>query len=275
MKKLFTLGFYALLTGALLLGCKKDDEDPGDGGGLNLNVFSLEDDRKLGAQMEQYIRDSTDYVILDSVQYSAAYIYMNKIKNQILNSPSIKHKNDFKWKLYIIKDDSTLNAFATPGGYIYVYTGLMKYLECDDHFMGVMGHEIAHADQRHSTEQMTKQYGLQTLYDIILGKNQGMLSEVTKGVIGLKFSREAESEADEFSVRYLCGIPETEADGAAGFFQKLLDKGQTGGTPEFLSTHPSPANRVQDISTLAEQLKCNTTPSCSSEYANIVASLPK
>ena len=65
--------------------------------------------------------------------------------------------------LRIIHDDSTLNAFCTPGGYIYIYTGILKFLDSEDEFAGVLGHEIAHADLRHSTRQMTKQYGVQIL----------------------------------------------------------------------------------------------------------------
>lgn len=269
MKRLFKLSLLALFIGTVLLSCKKDDKT-----GTSINVFSLEEDRKLGLQMEQYIKDSSGYILLDSVKYAEVYTYMNNLKTQILNSQYVKHKNDFKWKLYIIQDDSTLNAFATPGGYIYIYTGLMKYLDCDDHFAGVLGHEIAHADQRHSTEQLTKAYGLQTLYQIVLGKNQGAISQVTQSLITLSFSRTAEAEADEYSVKYLCGVEQTQADGAAGFFRKLLDKGQAGGTPEFLSTHPSPENRVEDITAQAVSLKCDTVQHCSSEYKRIVGLLP-
>jgi len=71
-----------------------------------------------------------------------------------------KHKDDFAWQVKIIDDPETLNAFATPGGYIYVYTGLIKFLDTEDQLAGVMGHEIAHADLRHSTRQMTSSYGV-------------------------------------------------------------------------------------------------------------------
>ena len=63
--------------------------------------------------------------------------------------------SDFDWELKIIHDDETLNAFCAPGGYIYVYTGLIKFLAHEDNLAGVIGHEIAHADLRHSTQQLT------------------------------------------------------------------------------------------------------------------------
>lgn len=258
---------FLLLIPVLFVTCKKDDESPG-----GLNLFSIQDDIEMGMQMDQYIRDSTDYVLLDRNQYPLAYNYIENIKNDILNSGKIIYKDEFEWKVTIIKDDETLNAFATPGGYIFIYTGLMKYLTCGDHFAGVLGHEMAHSDRRHSTKQLTKQYGTTFLLSILLG--EGTISQVTAGLISLKFSRSDESEADEFSVKYLCSVPDVEADGAAGFFESLIAQGQSGGTPEFLSTHPNPENRVEDIKKLAVELGCDTSAVCSVTYTDVVNSLP-
>ena len=124
----------------------------------------------------------------------------------------------------IIHDDSTLNAFCTPGGYIYVFTGLIHYLDSEDQLAGVMGHEIAHADRRHSTDQMTKQYGISLLLSAI-GGDESAIAQVASGLLLLKYGRGAESEADEFSVRYLCPT-EYNAAGGAGFFEKIEAAGR-------------------------------------------------
>jgi len=269
MKKSFKLLLLLLSLPIIFTTCKKDDDGEGGGG---INLFSIEDDKKMGAEMDTYIRDSTNYVLLDREQYPLAYNYLETLKNHILNSGKIKYKDEFEWKITIIKDDTTLNAFATPGGYIFIYTGLMKYLTCGDHFAGVLGHEMAHSDRRHSTKQLTKQYGTGVLLSILLG--QGTISQVTQSLIGLSFSRSDESEADEFSVKYRCSVPDVEADGAAGFFAKLIEEGQSGGTPQFLSTHPNPENRVEAIQAKAIDLGCNTTQVCSDEYLKVVNSLP-
>lgn len=248
----------------LFISCKKQ----------KVNVFGINEDKKLGAQMDQYIRDSSGYVLLDSAKYPEIYAHVNSIKNQILNSGEIKYKTDFPWKVTIIKDDSTLNAFATPGGYIFVYTGLIKYLDCGDHFAGVLGHEMAHADRRHSTQQLTQAYGTELLFSIALGKNQGQIAGITKNLLSLKFSRNHETEADEYSVKYLCHVSNTGSDGAAGFFQKLIAQGQAGNTPQFLSTHPSPANRVEDIKNKAAQSGCSTVQTCSEDFIKAKNTLP-
>lgn len=269
MKKSFKILILLLSIPIIFSTCKKDDE--GDSGG-GINLFSIEDDKAMGAQMDTYIRDSTNYELLDREQYPLAYNYIENLKNEILNSGKIDNKDTFEWKITIIKDDTTLNAFATPGGYIFIYTGLMKYLTCGDHFAGVLGHEMAHSDRRHSTKQLTKQYGTGFLLGIILG--QGTISQVTQSLIGLSFSRSDESEADEYSVKYLCSVPNVEADGAAGFFAKLIAEGQSGGTPQFLSTHPNPDNRVAAIEAKAVAEECNTKEVCANEYQQVVNSLP-
>ena len=190
-----------------------------NGGGFNL--FTIADDKKFGAEVATEIEsDPKKYKVLDSSKNVAIYKYVYKVRDNILNSGQVEHKTDFQWRIRIIHDDSTLNAFCTPGGYIYVYTGILKFLESEDEFAGVLAHEIAHADKRHSTRQMTQMFGVQLLAEVLLGNNLDLIKQVSASLVGLKFSRSHETEADERSVLYLCKTP-YKADGAAGFFEKL------------------------------------------------------
>ncbi len=226
--------------------------------GEGLNLFSIQDDLELGRQTKAQIEaNPAEFPILNPSTNAAAYNYLNTMRNEILDGGQITHRADFAWEIYIIDRDDVVNAFCTPGGYIYVYTGLIKYLDTKSSLAGVLGHEMAHADKRHSSEQLTKKYGIQTMLDLVLGKNQGLLTQVASELVGLKFSRGDESEADEYSVIYLCPT-KYHANGAANFFQKILDSG-SGGTPEFLSTHPSPDNRVANINNHATENGCTHT----------------
>lgn len=250
MKATKTLFYAGLIATSIFSGCSKD------GGGLN--IFSIEDDKNLGLQTKQQIEaDPAQFPILDPATNVAAYAYINSLRDDILAGGQVTHKDDFLWEVKIIKDDAVQNAFCTPGGYIYVYTGLIKYLDNKSSLAGVMGHEMAHADKRHSTNQMTKQYGVQTLLDVLLGKNQGLLSQIGSELVALKFSRSDESQADEYSVKYLCPT-KYQADGAANFFQKIIDMGSSN-PPEFLSTHPNPDNRVKDLHDHAAEGGCTST----------------
>jgi len=250
----------------LLAGC-------GEGGGLNL--FTLEDDIALGAQLRDEINSSPGEYgpVVDAEAEPEAYDHLFRVTDAILESGTVEHAEDFPWEVYLIDDDETLNAFAAPGGYIYVYTGLIQFLDSEDDFAGVMGHEIAHADQRHSTQQLTKAYGISVIAGILFGSDPGVIAQVASGLLQLSFSRADEAEADDYSVIYLC---ETDyaADGAAGFFAKLLEEGAGGGVPEFLSTHPSPDNRVEDIEAAAAELGCSTEPNPDAMWTEFQSSLP-
>lgn len=244
---------YLVSISIILVSCGlgKDDGSAPNGG---FNLFTIDQDKQLGLQVAMEIESNpSEYPILDSSSNVKAYKYIYDIRNKILATGKVRFKNEFAWRIRIIKDDKTLNAFCTPGGYIYVYTGLIKYLDYESELAGVMGHEMGHADLRHSTRQMTKIYGVQLLMSAALGDSSAV-AQITTGLIGLKFSREHETEADRMSVEYLCNT-DWPADGAAGFFEKIEASGGVG-VPEFLSTHPSPNNRIQNYHNWATELGC-------------------
>ena len=262
----------ALIVVFTLMGC----DSLKNGGGLkNVNIFPISQDKQLGLQVKQEIASNpAEYKVLDRKKHAAAYKHLDRMMGAILNSGELKYREEFAWETYIIQDDNVLNAFCTPGGYIYVYTGLIKYLENESDLAGVLGHEVAHADRRHSTAQLTKLYGVEILSSIALGENSGnTIAQVAKSLASLKFSRNHETDADAHSVKYLCPTP-YKADGAASFFQKLLDNQQSGGTPEFLSTHPSPADRVAKITAKKTELACSGTKTNNKLYKEFQNALP-
>lgn len=263
--------FVAFMLLFVILSC----DSLKNGGITNVNIFPISQDKELGLQVKQEIASNTaEYKILDRKKHAAAYSHLDRMMSAILNSGQVKYKDEFAWEAYIIHDDNVLNAFCTPGGYIYVYTGLIKYLENESDLAGVLGHEIAHADRRHSTAQLTKLYGVEILTSLALGENGSTtIAQVAKSLVSLKFSRSHETDADANSVKYLCPTP-YKADGAASFFQKLLDNQQSGGTPEFLSTHPSPSDRVAKIKAEKIELACAGTKTNIDKYKEFKKSLP-
>lgn len=258
------LAFFAVGWGSCT-----DDE----GNSTGLNLFSLQDDKEFGAQVAAEIEsDPQTYPILDSADYPEAYGHLHRITDNILNSGKVQYKDEFVWQTKIIEDDSVLNAFCTPGGYIYVYSGLIKFLESEDELAGVMGHEIAHADERHSTQALTKQYGTEVLFAILFGNDPGALAQIAKGMLSLQYSRTNETEADMRSVEYLYET-EYDARGVARFFQKLIDAGVVEG-PEFLSTHPNPTNRVEAIMDKWTELGGKSGGTFEDRYKEFKNSLP-
>lgn len=244
-KNLSILLFIVLVTGTgIFTSCNKDD---------GLNIFTLKQDRQFGEDFDQQIRNSDEYVVLDESRYSTAYEHLNRIKNKLLESDDLNHREDFVWKARIVKStkkDNVLNAFAVPGGYMYFYPGLIRYLDNEAQFAGVMAHEMAHVDKRHTTKRMTKLYGFQFLTGLLLGEDPSKWAEIAAdlalGLGQLQFSRNDEYEADEFAVKYTADT-DLYPKGVAGFFIKLEDEQNRPKVPEFLSTHPSPDNRIEQI----------------------------
>jgi predicted Zn-dependent protease len=241
----------------------------------NFNLLSVEEDKKLGLQVSQEIASKpAEYPLLDEVAYAGAYQYLRaNITDKLLNSGKLAYRNEFAWQIKIINDKNVKNAFCTPGGYIYVYTGLIKYLYKEDELAGVMGHEIAHADLRHTSRQLTKTYGYQFVINAILGQNAAAIATLAVGLKNLQNSREFEREADDKSVELLSATPYA-CNGTAGFFEKLIADGNTSNTPQWLSTHPNPDNRVEAINEKANKLGCSKTPVSPSNYEQFKASLP-
>jgi beta-barrel assembly-enhancing protease len=248
----------------------------------NINLMSIQDDIALGKKVKEEIaNDPKTYPMLPEAGNEAIYGYIKKLTFKILDNGNVEHRNDFEWDVHIIKDDKTLNAFCTPGGHIYVYTALIKFLDSEDQLVGVLGHEIAHAAKRHSTSQLTKMYGISDLASMLASAASGksssadkqkqaqQVAQMTAQLASLKFSRGHETEADECSVRYLCGT-EYNAAGAAGFFKKMEGKGSP---PQFLSTHPNPGNRVQEIEKNKNLMHCTGNSTNTETYARMKALL--
>ncbi len=240
MKKYIFL-YLLVFSVVIVSNCSKDGD---------INFFSVNQDKQFGEQVDSLVNNDSDYTVLSRSENADAYAFLEGMKDAILSSNEILYRDKFEWEVTIIEDE-VLNAFAAPGGKLFFYTGLMKYLDNSAELAGVMAHEIAHADRRHSTENMTKAYGFSILLSVVLGKDPSKLEEIVagmaQGLSSLAFSRKHEYEADEFAVRYTSETKYTPT-GVAGFFEKLEAEKESGsGTPTFLSTHPSPDDRIEKI----------------------------
>lgn len=256
------------MAGVLLLllpGCTSRDGD--------LNFFSIEDDEQMGARYnEQILGDPKSWPVLPENKYPVVYAHLNRMVGKILKSDAMLHRDEFPWKVLVLEDDTILNAFCTPGGYIYVYTGLIRYLDSEDQLAGVLGHEIAHADLRHSTEQITKNTGINIVVRLIFGDGS-VIGDMAGGMANLTFSRSDETEADLQSVRYLY---DTDYDprGVARFFEKMEQQGESLGPLVFLSTHPNPENRVARIMKEWKKLGSRKGETYTAAYRQLKAALP-
>jgi predicted Zn-dependent protease len=232
------MGLIAVM--AITVQCRKDDK--------SINLFSVNQDIEFGASMDTMIMDDPNqFPLLRRSQYLSAYQHLERIRDNLLASGQVAYDDRFPWVVKIIHNDTTLNAFAAPGGYMYFYTGIIHFLDDEAEFAGVMAHEMAHCARRHSTDNLTKRYGISIMLGILLGNNPSQLAEIAAGLAAgltdLAFSRQNEYEADQYAVKYLSNT-DYDPRGLAGFFQKMEGHPVP---PTFLSTHPSPEDRIEQI----------------------------
>jgi len=239
---------------------------------IEINGFSVDDDIKLGKQLDEELKSSSEYNLLSRNSNPQLYSYLEGIRNTILENGEFRYRDKFEWKLTVIDDDETVNAFCAPGGYIYIYTGILKYLDNEAELAGVLAHEMGHAERRHGTRQMTKSLGIKAILDFLTGGSESSYyKEVINGLISLRYSRHYEREADECSVKYLCSS-EYKSDGAAGFFEKILkEEGER--SSELLSTHPDPAERISNFHASRKKMKCTGDENYTDRYLKMKKSL--
>ncbi|THI83662.1 MAG: M48 family metallopeptidase [Nitrospira sp. CG24A] len=154
--------------------------------------------------------------------------------------------NPYKFEVTVVKSD-VVNAFALPGGYVVVFTGLMKKAASGEEVAGVLSHELNHVLQRHGLERIVKSLGLMTVTAIVFGNQQGlvgMMKQLGVELFTLKFGREQETEADLTGLQLLQRA-KIDPSGMITFFERLSEKDQ--GRMEWLSTHPMSADRAERL----------------------------
>ncbi|RPH37529.1 peptidase M48 [bacterium] len=158
------------------------------------------------------------------------------------------------WKYQVIYDP-VVNAFALPGGFIYVTRGILTYLNNEAELVGVLGHETGHVTAQHSVNQMSKQQlaqlglGLGAILKPEWAEKFGQLAGAGLGILFLKFSRDDENEADKLGLRYMQKINEDprQLANVMTMLDEVTKAAGGGDTPEWLQTHPNPGNRRQAI----------------------------
>jgi predicted Zn-dependent protease len=171
------------------------------------------------------------------------------------------HRPNLPWHFTVV-DVPAINAFALPGGYIYITRGILTYLDNEAQLAGVLGHEIGHVTARHAAQAYTRatEAGLGLLLGSIFVpavRPFGDLAQTGLGVLFLKYGRGDELEADRLGAQY-AGKTGWEPASVPEFLTTLArveELSDSRGVPNWLSTHPDPENRVQQIQTTVTQVK--------------------
>ncbi len=237
------LSFALIVT---LWGAACATRQPGDPLKPGYNVYSPEQDIQIGREAAAEVRKQVDIVDNRALQD-----YVDRVGKKLAAQPQAQN---YPYEFTLINDDS-INAFALPGGPIFLHSGLIEAADTEGELAGVVAHEISHVALRHGTSQASKANMIQLpaiLAGTVIGQDSALaqLGQIGLGLgvnsVFMKYSREAEKEADALGARILAGAG-YDPLAMASFFQKLEAQGGSRGGPQFLSSHPNPGNRVENV----------------------------
>lgn len=186
--------------------------------------------------------------------------YVNKVGERIVQQSEAKGAS-YPYEFHLLRDPKTINAFALPGGPVFITFGLLKRLNSEAQLAGVLGHEIGHVVARHGAQHLAKQQLGKTLVTAIgIGASDNQrdamraaaVAQAVNQMVSLKYGRDDELQADSLGFRFM-----TEAgynpQGIAELMQILGASRSGNQSPEFFSTHPNPGNRLQKLQALIAQ----------------------
>ncbi|TKB73367.1 MAG: M48 family metallopeptidase [Nitrospira sp.] len=224
----------------------------------------IEWERQIGeAARADFLRNQA--VLKDGPAVMAVQEMTKRLSDQIPENP-------YRFDVTVVRSD-TVNAFALPGGYVVVFTGLMKKAESPEEVAGVLAHELNHVVQRHAMERIVKTLGLVAIASIVFGNQEGLVGlakQLGIELLTLKFGREQETEADVTGIRLVhrAKIP---PDGMIRFFEKLSESDKL--HVELLSTHPMSTARAERLKQELASLPKQEPVPFSFEWTTLRASL--
>lgn len=225
------IGFFGLVWLLIGLWNPKIDVNTLDG-------ISVETEDVLGELIFETILEDPGMDILEDQKTDSLLRII--VQPVLENSPP----GEFDFKFYIL-DDPMVNAFAIPGGRIFIGAGLIALVESQEEFLAVVGHEMGHVNERHVMEKLAREFGIKVLISMSTGTDAILLSDIGSSLVSLGFDRQAEREADEFALELLvnCGI---HPHHMATFFRRLNRENLSyAESLEFMMSHPHNNARIK------------------------------
>ncbi len=179
---------------------------------------------------------------------------------QKIVADSAASQTDYQYDFHLLADSETVNAFALPGGQIFITAALFERLQTEGQLAGVLGHEIAHVVARHSAEHIAKAQLMEGLTGAAIvaaydpenpsSAQRAQMAAVVGQLVSMKYGRDDELESDQLGVRFMSDAG-YDPNALVGVMQILAEAGGSS-QPEFFSTHPNPENRVEKIQAAIE-----------------------
>lgn len=262
------LSIVVLLGLCVFTGCNETED---------LADFTEEEEIMLGDQLADYIDASANFEVLSQEDNPSPYGYAGDLLQNLTNTDLITKSESYTWKLRILVD-ATRQAYVLPGGYLYVSTGMINFLDKEDQFTGLLAHLISHAVNSHTVETLVFKYGINGLKSIASSGSAAQLEAIVsdldlRGSL-LMYSGAMERQSDSLSVKLLGRIDQS-CEGARLAFDKMLSV-QSDRQPGMIVAHRLTAQKLESIQGIATSDGCDLTvdDASSSRYTVFRRSLP-
>lgn len=185
---------------------------------------------------------------------AALQSYIDQVGQQVVQQ-SQAGQSPYPFDFHLLNDTATVNAFALPGGQIFLTAGLLSQLSSEAQLAGVLGHEVAHVIARHGSEQLARQRLGGALVNAIAvaasdgsgsGQQAAVLAQAVNQLVNLNYSRSDELESDRFGFEFMTAA-NYNPKGLTELMAILNQASEQGRSPEFLNTHPNPDNRIERL----------------------------
>ncbi len=221
-----------------VLGCATTGINKGQ-----VNIISTREEVVMGEEFSKEVE--RQFRVFDEPDITT---YIESVGRRIVG---ICDRRDIEYHFAVIMKDE-INAFALPGGYIYIHTGLLETLDDESQLAAVLAHEVGHVTARHATERLTAMYGYQLLVGLLLGDNPDFYSNLVSDIFTttgfLAYSRSNEYEADRLGAKYVHAAG-YDPDGMLELLGRFRDMEarEPGRLEEWLSTHPPTGKRMERV----------------------------
>ena len=222
-------------------------------GKRELSFMSEEQEISVGRELDAQVRQEMGLYQNDELQRYVSDIGMGLARSS--------QRPNLPWSFAVV-DSPAVNAFALPGGFIYITRGILPYLDNEAQLVGVLGHEIGHVTARHSAQQYTR--GMATSLGVLVGsifvpqvRPFGDLAETGLGVLFTKFGRDDELEADRLGAEYAAGggWDPDEVPKFLTTLARISEMSDRNGVPNWMSTHPQPESRAERVTETVKKVR--------------------
>lgn len=253
-----------------LLAFSQCQDDTGTVIRIGIEDYSSAEQKTIGDNLHEFIqKKNTDHIILSRNQnFAPAYDFVEKIFFQAVRTDVVSNIDFFDWSVHILVDDEVRNAFILPGGHLYIYTGLLKYIKSDAELFAVITREIGLADLGAVGRFLGNEHTPSEMGDIFLGNQTGIEIDVIRTLEQRPYQPNVTLEIDNYSIELACTKYNFDDQSIITLINRSANQ-----EIEWFATRPDYLDRIENIELLTAE--CLTSPPNEAAYkSNLTMHLP-